>query len=96
MKKTIFLGLTTITLALASSTARAGDVRVSFHVGLPLPRVYVSAPAPVCAPAPAPVYVAPPVVYVQPRYCHPGFITHRGHIKHARYYHNGHRYYCHY
>jgi hypothetical protein len=72
------LGLTAITLALTSSTARAGDVRFSFNIGLPLPRLCVPAPPP---PPPvyvaSPVCVAPPVVYVQGSYCHPGFI-HRG------------------
>jgi hypothetical protein len=72
MKKTLLLGLTAITLALTSSTARAGDVRFSFHIGLPLPRLCVPTPPP-----PPPVCVAPPVVYVQGSYCRPAFI-HRG------------------
>ena len=93
MKKTIFLGLTAITLALTSSAARAGDVRFSFNFGLPVPRVYVPAPLP-----PPPIYVAPPVVYVQPGYCHPGFVTYRGYIRCAPRYHHyhGHRSYSHY
>ncbi|HEU0010954.1 MAG TPA: hypothetical protein VFT34_14140 [Verrucomicrobiae bacterium] len=72
MKKALILGVTAITLALTSSTARAGDVRFSFHIGLPLPRLCVPAPPP-----PPLVCVAPPVVYVQGDYCHPVFI-HRG------------------
>lgn len=81
MKKTFLLGLTAITLALTSSTARAGDVRFSFHIGLPLPvpRVYVAAPAP-----PPPVYVAPPVVYVPGSYYYPGY-THYGYRGYPRY-----------
>jgi len=90
------LGVTAITLALTSSTARAGDVRFSFHVGLPLPRLCVPTP-----PAPPPVCVAPPVVYVQGSYCHSGR-THHGHWihykpvrGHAKYHSHAHRgYHC--
>ena len=95
MKKTFLLGLTAITLALTSSTARAGDVRFSFHIGLPLPGVYLAAPAP-----PPPVYVAPPVcvappvVYVQGGYCHPGFVSY-GYWGHPRYVCQHPRYYVH-
>ena len=96
MKKTFLLGLTAITLALTSSTARAGDVRFSFHIGLPLPRLCVPT-----LPPPPPVCVAPPVVYVQSSYCHPGCTHHghqvhykpvRGHVKYYLPVHQG--YYC--
>jgi|GEM_PF-4378627 len=88
MKKTIVLGLTAITLALTSSAARAGDVRFSFHVGLPLPSVCIPAPAPVCT---TPVYVAPPVVYVPSGYYHPAPVYrsyyHPKYVRHhVRYY----------
>lgn len=86
MKKTILFGLTVITLAFASNTARAGDVRFSFHIGLPLPRV--------CVPAPPPVCVTPPVVYVQPRYYYPAY-THYGYRGHYRPGHGHARHYCH-
>jgi len=91
MKKTLLLGVTAITLALTSSTARAGDVRVSFHVGLPLPRLCVPAPPSVCVTPP--VCVTRPVVYVQSGYCHPGFTYrgHRGHPKFVRGHVNYHR-----
>jgi hypothetical protein len=82
MKKAFFLSVMALTLALTSSTARAGDVRFSFNIGLPLPRL--------CVPTPPPVCVAPPVVYVQSSYCHPGCTQYgswayyrpvRGHVK---------------
>jgi hypothetical protein len=89
MKKTFVLGLTVITLALTSSAARAGDVRFSFHVGLPLPRICV--PAPVCV---TPVYVAPPVVYCPPRVAYPGYYGYPRYVHpHAKYHyvHHGNR-----
>jgi hypothetical protein len=94
MKKAFLLSVTALTLALTSSTARAGDVRFSFQIGLPLPRLCVPTPPP-----PPPVCVAPPVVYVQNGYCHPGcthygpWVSYRPVRGHVKYYYPAHQAY---
>lgn len=65
MKKLIL----SATILLGAVLASQAGVHVSVGIGLPLPGIVVSAPAPVVCAAPAPVVYAPapaPVVYAAP------------------------------